>query len=277
MSRFLFLLIAGFVLLCLGLGAVNLFGLSGASFTVYFLVLVVLLAMIFKQSMLVVVVIAAVVFYFWRPFSGVNQPEVACRSAMHTASALRGPYPSIDTLMQCDGVGPHALLVTGSGTAEYGFVILRDRRQPTGGYYATSPVRSSQPANPSCEERPMVLPEDFWASWKGAIEAAHVHGDDYVLAATVHTHPSCPMASNSFTATDFNQAIGLKNAPPPVQLEKIVMINANDRKVRTFEPRPDDRPFKPFGVEVSDRFLPYLNFGWDQYALRVKIIATYPQ
>ena len=113
-----------------------------------------------------------------------------------------------------------------------------------------------------------------------AIKAAHVASYNYVWAATVHTHPSCSMASNNFTATDFNQAIGLKNAlstsVPPVELEKIVMINSNDRKVRTFEPRPADQPFTWFGIEVSDRFLPYLNLGWDKYALRVEVIAMYP-
>jgi hypothetical protein len=88
------------------------------------------------------------------------------------------------------------------------------------------------------------------------------------------------MASNNFTATDFNQAIGLKNAPStpelPVEFDKIVMINSNDRKVGTFEPRPADQPFTSFGIEVSDRFVPYLNLRWDEYALRVETIATYP-
>ncbi len=280
MSRWLFLLIAAFVLLCMALPAVKLFGLGGGSFALYFLGLLVLLALIFRKQMLIFVLVGAVICYFWRPFSGSNQPQAGCRSATRTASALRGPYPSIDTLMQCDDVGRNALTLTGTDTAEYGFLIVRDRRQPTGGYYATPPVRSSQPANPSCSERPMVRPEDFWTSWSEAIDLAHAASNDYVWAATVHTHPQCPMASNSFTATDFNQAIGLKNLPPgstlPVQLEKIVMINAHDGKVRTFEPRPDDQPFTPFGIEVSDRFLPYLNLGWDQYAQRVKIIATYP-
>jgi hypothetical protein len=179
--------------------------------------------------------------------------------------------------MQCDGVGPYALQLTGSGTVEYGFVILRDRRRSNGAYYATSPVRSSQAPNPGCSQRPTVQPQDFFTSWTDAIKAAHVDSNNYVWAATVHTHPSCPMASNNFTATDFNQAIVLKNAPSTsVELEKIVMINSNDRKVRTFEPRPADQPFTSFGIEVSDRFLPYLNLGWDEYALRVEVIARYP-
>jgi hypothetical protein len=107
------------------------FGLSGGSFALYFGVLLVLLTLIFKQKLLVVVCLAAVLFYFWHPFSGSSSAKspAPCAPSARAASPLRGPYPSIDRLMQCDGVGPYALQLTGSGTAEYGFVILRDRRR----------------------------------------------------------------------------------------------------------------------------------------------------
>jgi hypothetical protein len=279
-NRLMFYLIVAFVIACFGVGAVNIFGSHGAPFVVYFLIVVVLLALIFKRSMLVLVCVGVVLFYFWRPFSGSPsaQSPTSCPSAPRAGSALRGPYSSIDQLMRCDSVGPYALQLTGSGTTEYGFVILRDRRGPA--YYATAPVRSSQAANPSCLQRPMIQPQDFLASWMDAISGAHVDRGGYVWAATVHTHPACSMASNNFSATDFNQAIVLKNAPadsvPAVDIEKIVMINANDRKVRAFTPMPGDTPFTTFGIEASDRFLPYANLGWDRYALRVQVLTTFP-
>ena len=282
MKNILFWLIAGFILLCVvGVPAINLFGYHGSISAVGFLILLALWAVFARQSLLLVLGLGAVLFFFWRPFSGSasTHASTSCPAPTKTTSTLHGPYASIDQLMRCDSVGPSALQLTGSDTAEYGFVILRDHRQASGGYYATPPTRSSQAANPSCMQRPMVQPQDFTASWKSWIDAAHADSNEYPVAATVHTHPQCLMASNSFSATDFDQAVALKHAPatssPPVQVEEIVMINANDRKVRTFAPRDDDEPFTAFGLETSDRFLPYLDPTWDKDALRVQILTTY--
>jgi hypothetical protein len=260
---------------------INLFGYHGSVAALGFLILLVLWAVFARKSLLLVLCAGAVLFFLWHRFSGsASTQSTTCPASTGTSSALRGPYASIDQLMRCDGVGPYALQLTGSGTAEYGFVILHDRRQPSGGYYATPPTRSSQPANPGCLQRPTVQPQDFTASWMSWVNAAHVDSNDYPVAATVHTHPQCPMPSNSFTAADFDQAIALKHVPPtsspPVQVEEIVMINANDRKVRTFSPRDADERFTAFGLETSDRFLPYVDPAWDEDALRVQIIATYP-
>ena len=207
------------------------------------------------------------------------RPQGSCTPSPNAADRLRGPYSTADEVLTRDPAGPLALLLTGPGAAEYGYMILRDRQR--GGYYATSPIRTSQTGT-SCWQRPMIQWPDYAKSVDNAIAASCASLDDFVVAADVHTHPNCVTASNSFSATDFNHAVEFKTNPPPeiakyLQLEKIFMISDADHKVRMFTPRSDDEPLSAYDIFISDQFgIPYLSPAWDKYQRRVQVLTTYP-
>jgi hypothetical protein len=190
------------------------------------------------------------------------------------SGGLHGPYASLSDVMRQDPAGGLALRLTGSGTSEYGYLILRDQRQPKGGYYTTPPVRSSQ--DPTSVSKPMISGNDYLASWKRAFENSCENIDQFVLAATVHTHPDPRLswtASNSFSADDFNQSISEKQRG--AVFEKIFMINAADRKVRAFEPQATDALFSDWEKGTAS-LVPQLVPKWHTYANRVQIIGSYP-
>jgi len=200
-------------------------------------------------------------------------------------SGMHGPYASIEDAMKRDGAPVLALALTGTGKSEFGFLILRDRRQKDGGYYTTPPVRSSQ--DPNTVARPLLTWNDYIASWRNAITSACESYDNYIIVASVHTHPQCRVEfswdvcfrDDSFSATDFNHAIK-PNAPAVIRdylhFEKILMINANDRALRKFEPLATDEPISASWVWLSDDAgMPWLVPPWRTYNDRVKAIRTY--
>lgn len=188
---------------------------------------------------------------------------------------LHGPYGTLNDAMRLDSGGGLALQLTASGKSEYGYLILRDQRLASGGYYSTPPVRSSQ--DPNTVGRPVVTGEDFMASWKKAFENSCADIDQFGLVATVHTHPDMPSPSNNFSADDFNQAITEKKRGPA--FEKIFMISAIDRKVRVFEPRATDKEFNALELWTASS-IPQLVPKWHRYAdddaKRVFIFGKYP-
>lgn len=190
-----------------------------------------------------------------------------------TPAGLHGPYPSVDGAAKEDS----ASVLAFNGTyrspteSEYGFLIVRDQRQAAGGYYTTPPVGGTAKADATA--RPQFSVTDYQTSLDKAFGTCD-YIKHFAVAATVHTHPNRWYPSNSFSADDFTQAGELKRLFPAV-FEKIVMINAKDRKIRTFAPDVNDPPFSSFGTSVTG-VLPYLSILWMQYAWRVEVIHTYP-
>jgi hypothetical protein len=204
---------------------------------------------------------------------------------LNPPSGLHGPYATAEEAMKRDKAPVIALLLTGTGKSEFGFMILRDLRQSSGGYYTTPPVRSSQ--DPQTVGRPVILWSDYIASWRDAISSACENENNFLIVASVHTHPQCLVElswdvcfrSDGFSATDFNHAI---EPNPPAELqgrlrfEKIFMIHANDRKVRRFVPEAGDKPISPFWVWMSDSLgNPWSSSAWRDYNERTKAILQY--
>jgi hypothetical protein len=84
---------------------------------------------------------------------------------------------------------------------------------------------------------------DYLRSWQIAFAESCANIDDFALFATVHTHPYPglpypPPKSDSFSPNDFAQAFQLKKSAATFRM--IFMINAKDRKLRAFAPKPGD-------------------------------------
>ena len=191
-------------------------------------------------------------------------------------TGLHGPYSSVEEAMQRDGAGYYAWVLTDH--AEFGFLIVRDKRRPVGGYYTTPPVRSTGTSwNPA--KAPLVLWKDFMTSRDRAFSGSCRSADDFVLAATVHTHPLPlfgslePCFIDNFSMADFTQAIQLLGPG----FEKIVMINLRDRKVRSFTPQTGDRPFSQADLSSECGRNDPENPLWPGYARRVRVIGHYSQ
>jgi len=203
------------------------------------------------------------------------------------APVCHGPYASVDAAVMMDSYGPQALQGTvgeakhGIST-EYGFVIVRDSSQHSGGYYATPPVRSSER---SLLGTSLVSIADYQKSLSEASCGTIQLSSN--ASATVHTHPTLPSSNQNFTASDFTQAIQLLNLFPQ-DFEKIVMIYAGDRMVRTFVPAKKD----PNPAFTSAQIL-FLNSDpsdsvasltgaekvkqqWERYVARTQLLTTYP-
>ena len=201
------------------------------------------------------------------------------KSELNQPYGLHGPYPSIDDIMMLSKTaGQISLqLTTNSGSSEAGFVILRDRRQQTGGYYTTQPVLASQGGN-----RPMVQWDDYKQSWGMAFTDSCENIDNFDIVATVHTHPDtlADYPTNHFTADDFNQAVQLKfgkfSATHQIidcnqagnDFEMIVMISAVDRRIHTFTPQSGDQCFWQWQLPLLS-IRPTLSPLWKSYDSRV--------
>lgn len=203
---------------------------------------------------------------------------------------LHGPYATVDEAMKNDSAGIFAWQLTGpevkfsgTGTREYGFVILRDTRRQKGGYYTTPPVPSS--VAPSAGRAPQFPWSDYTASRLKAFVGSCEKLEDFTIAATVHTHPFPlywgwePFFIDNFSMDDFNQAIQLKTdaKSPAPHFEKIFMINARDRAVRVFEPRADDRQ-NMFTADEKSSYSIFVsrNEKWLGLIKRVTPVGYYP-
>ncbi|MBL8270113.1 MAG: hypothetical protein JNL55_27195 [Steroidobacter sp.] len=219
--------------------------------------------------------------------------EPPSRSWTDWNKGLHGPYKSADEAMVSDAAGAQAWRNTGPRATlwgvkdvEWGFVILRDRRDGTK-YYTTPPVRSS-----SQTSQPKLQWVDYLASLGKAFDGSCARIQDFIIAANVHTHPLSPFwglipSINNFSMNDFAQAIQLKNKyyPPDntdvirigstdhriqtrllvPDLERIYMINANDGIVFTFAPRSGDPKIEDSQI-VTDAVAVLYNEIWRKYA-----------
>lgn len=193
--------------------------------------------------------------------------------------------------------GPHATL-WGVQDIEWGFVIVRDRRDSTK-YYTTPPVRSSAQGN-----QPKLQWVDYLASLGKAFDGSCARIQDFIIAANVHTHPLAPFwglmpSINNFSMNDFAQAIQLKNKYYPPgntdavwigsteyrietrnlvpDLEKIYMINAHDGVVFAFTPHIGDPKIEDSQI-VTDAMAVVYNEIWKKYArdkTRVWAVGVY--
>jgi hypothetical protein len=187
------------------------------------------------------------------------------------SARCHGPYASVDEAAIRDPAGPRALAATAGGVTEYGFVIVRDSTQTSGGYYVTPPVRASERSYVGTS---YISLDDYKASWgKASCGAEDMQANTIQLVATVHTHPVYQLNDN-FSPSDFTQAIDLKGKGPNV-FEKIVMIYAGDHKARTFAPTVKDTPFSQAQI-VYLGYYPKNNQQWNDYVKRTQIITTYP-
>lgn len=190
---------------------------------------------------------------------------------------LHGPYANVEGAVNL--AGSLALQLTGS--AEYGFLVLRARNQP-GKYYATAPVRSSQGAVANALH-PFIEPEDYYRSFVQSVKPSCTDPTDLELAALVHTHPDVVTAPKNFSMEDFNQAIGFIPLRSPMYFgvgmpihsafEKTVMIDAGDRCVRSFVPMKGDQTFTKAELLLGP--FPSLLDKYDDYAKRVKKVGCY--
>ena len=192
-------------------------------------------------------------------------------------SGLHGPYASVDDAVRRDRASGLAYEFTRLNPieAEYGFLIVRDRR-PNGGYYTTPPIAA--PVKTGATDRPQFRIEDYSASEDKAFGSCDYH-KYFIPVATVHTHPNVWWyPSNSFSADDFDQAVQLKQMNPDAW-EEIVMINAYDQKIRTFTPQVNDQVIGSLlgGYYISwVGMVPYTDVNWSVYAaLRVKVIGQF--
>jgi hypothetical protein len=207
-------------------------------------------------------------------------------------SGLHGPYVSVEDAMQLDPAGGIAWALTAG--AEYGFYIVRDQTQKSGGYYTTPPVQSSQP--PGTLTTPRVTVDDYNKSLAKAFIGSCANPKNFQIAATVHTHPQ-PFPGetllgfiDNFSEPDFNQAIKAQKipvppagtfpvckaqpSPPRSPFEKIVMINEHDGVVRTFTAQTDDSAI-PDDQISSFSLIVRFNSLWNCYAKRVTVIGHY--
>jgi hypothetical protein len=194
---------------------------------------------------------------------------------------LHGPYASVEEAMRLDWAGYYAWVLTDN--AEFGFLIGRDKRQPVGGYYTTPPVRSTD----TSWNHPRLLWKDYMTSRDRALSGSCQSADDFVLVATVHTHPLpllgswTPCFLDNFSMADFTQATQLFGPG----FEEIVMINLRDRKVRVFAPQAGDKPFSQDEIDNEAALLASLlglvedkKCGRNtKYDRRVQVIGHYPE
>jgi hypothetical protein len=218
----------------------------------------------------------------------------------HQQSGLHGPYTSVEDAMNRDAAGGLAFQWTDS--AEYGYLIVRDRTQKSGGYYTTPPALSSQLPGPFIT--PRVTQEDYERSLANAFAGSCANAENFYIAATVHTHPPPVLGEqllafiDNFSEPDFNQAIRATKVPvpsagtapvcktltsaaaassaAPSAFEKIVMIDKNDGKVRTFTAQSGDRVI-PDDQISSISLIVRFNQLWQCYSNpnRVKVIGHY--
>ncbi len=181
-----------------------------------------------------------------------------------TPAGLHGPYPTLDSAIQQDQPSRKTLQLT--ERFEYGFVILRDWRLPAGGYYTTAPVSSSDPWYTLLKRQPLMNGQDYSASLTGSFEGSCEEAAEFVLVATVHSHPDpgWPRVDN-FSMQDFQQAVELRRSRPrprsenwggnphPTALDAIVMLNRHGGCVHTFYPAEGDQPFTDEELEQSPR------------------------
>lgn len=223
-------------------------------------------------------------------------------------SGLHGPYPTAHDAMWYGGAGRIAFDKIREKTfytqAEWGFVIVRDRRDPTK-YYTTPPVPSSVPW--SLSEPPKMQWTDYIASLGKAFDGSCARIRDFLIAANAHVHPypgvwGLEDTIDNFSMADFSQAVQIKNkygfsASGPYEnvligstgymvktqdlvpdLEAIYMINERDSRIYLFVPRLGDPEIKPDHI-VSDPVRVRANAEWRQYGLpennRVTIDGLY--
>jgi hypothetical protein len=172
-------------------------------------------------------------------------PRWLARHEGPTPNGLHGPYAKISDVIADDLAGPLALTLTGSGFDEYGFVILRDRREKTGAFYTTPPVPTSQTMEwyEYLVSAPSFPWNDYLRSWQHAFSDSCADIEDFYLWATVHTHPYPgpqfpPVANHTMSPADIEQAFQLKRLDPEFQM--IFMIYPKDRKLRMFVPKPGE-------------------------------------
>lgn len=204
-------------------------------------------------------------------------PDWLPRHQNPAPSGLHGPYANVEAALSV--AGSLALQLTSS--AEYGFLVLRERNAP-GKYYATAPVRSSQGAVANAFH-PFIEPEDYYRSFVQALNGSCTEQNDLQLAALVHTHPDVVTAPKNFSMEDFNQAIGFIPLRSPMffgagmgvhsAFEKTVMIDAGDRCVRSFVPMAGDETFTKAELVLGP--FPSLLDKYDKYTQRVKKIGCY--
>jgi len=215
-----------------------------------------------------------------------NKGPVQCEQALpewlprhqNPPNGLHGPYPNVEQAVSVAG----SLALQLTSNVEYGFVVVRDWRQPTGHYYASAPVRSTHDAG-SPAAQPLVLPEDFYRSFDIAVTPSCVEADALELAAIVHTHPDTWLTPNSFSMQDFNQAIGFVPIRSPMwfgagmklrsKFEKTVLITADDRCVRTFVPQEGDETFSKPELWLDSAAIVLTLYG--DYTDRVKTVGCY--
>ena len=89
-------------------------------------------------------------------------------------SGLHGPYASVDEAVRRDRASGLAYEFTRLNPieAEYGFLIVRDKR-PNGGYYTTPPIAA--PAKSGATGRPRFRREDYIASEEKAFGSCDYH------------------------------------------------------------------------------------------------------
>jgi hypothetical protein len=232
------------------------------------------------------------------PTSGKCQQPSKQWANLDSPSGLHGPYSSVEDAMGHDEAGGIAWANT--ATAEWGYVIVRDGGQKSGGYYTTPPLHSSSDSGVG------ITPRFTWDNYESSFAKAFVgmcaNKANFYIAATVHTHP-LPIPGeqllgfiNNFSEPDFNQAIQKTNvAGPPASLfceadtssqtaptssaapsgfEKIVMINENDGNVRTFTAQAGDSVIPNDQISSISLFVRF-NHLWRCYANRVKVIGQY--
>lgn len=190
---------------------------------------------------------------------------------------LHGPYPSVEEALRVPG----SLALQLTSSAEYGFLVMRDRNAP-GKYYATAPVRSSQGAVANAFH-PFIEPEDYNRSFTQSLKGSCIDQNHLHLSALVHTHPDVLTAPKNFSMEDFNQAIGfiplrspmffIAGQPVHSAFEKTVMIDAGDRCVRSFIPMTGDEVFSKAELLLGP--FPSLLDKYDKYTQRVKKVGCY--
>jgi hypothetical protein len=189
-------------------------------------------------------------------------------------TSLDGPYCSADLAVQ-GRAGETALRLTRGDvdSVEHGFMILRDLRRSSGGYYATPPVRTSVPRSTSGQ--PLFGAADFGKSLAIALRPSSKELASFTWVAAVHTHPSdldfpfrggpgadaIGFKNDHFSMKDFDLAISLMDRVPThfgpgldiqTDLEKIYVITARNGCIRAFKPQNGDRTFKDAELLLSE-------------------------
>jgi hypothetical protein len=189
-------------------------------------------------------------------------PQVAFQGATGCSKAslnwgdnvgLHGPYTTAN--LAAVGPGSTAYSATRENILslwEYGFEVLHNKKN--GRYYSTPVVRESKLTNP-----PSMQPEDYQNSQDAAFQGSSCESPgDYVIAATVHTHPISNSFPDNFTPQDFNQSVA-QRAAEGNDFEKILVINARTGALHIFTPVAGDQaipdpPTSAIATEFSDQW-----------------------